>query len=275
MGHLSVAACRKLRAPARRREVPDGGGLYLIVQTSGHKSWALRYRAQSGKVVKMTLGPLGEKDTTEPVVGQPLSPRSARILTEKIKIERESGKDPIAEHRAARRRIVVDEAKKRSTTFLAMARQWVEQEQRDEKHLRNWRKQARVLGLIYETDGGKPEIIRGSLADRWSDRPVADLSADDVFAAIDEAHSTGLPGRKARASGVSASRRIELAKALSTFLKYLRRGGSLLARRSLASMSRAGCGRGSVLSRTTSSGKSGPRAPSSTLVTAISLGCSY
>ena len=161
MGHLSVAACRKLRAPARRREVPDGGGLYLIVQTSGHKSWALRYRARSGKVVKMTLGPLGEKDTIEPVVGQPLSPRSARILAEKIKIDRESGKDPIAEHRAARRRIVVDEAKKRSTTFLAMARQWVEQEQRDEKQLRNWRKQARVLGLIYRPDGGAPEVIRG------------------------------------------------------------------------------------------------------------------
>ena len=49
MGYLSVAACRKLRAPARRREVPDGGGLYLIVQRSGHKSWALRYRARSGK----------------------------------------------------------------------------------------------------------------------------------------------------------------------------------------------------------------------------------
>jgi integrase len=41
----------------RRVELPDGGcaGLYLVLQTSGHRSWAVRYR-YGGKSVKLTLG---------------------------------------------------------------------------------------------------------------------------------------------------------------------------------------------------------------------------
>jgi integrase len=43
--------------PDKRIERPDGvvPGLYLVVQPSGAKAWALRYRA-AGKPVKMTLG---------------------------------------------------------------------------------------------------------------------------------------------------------------------------------------------------------------------------
>ena len=44
--------------PARRIEIPDGAltGLYLVVQPSGSKSWAVRYRS-NGKPAKLTLGP--------------------------------------------------------------------------------------------------------------------------------------------------------------------------------------------------------------------------
>ena len=47
----------KLKATSLRRELPDGGitGLYLIVQPSGSKSFALRYR-HSGRSKKLTLG---------------------------------------------------------------------------------------------------------------------------------------------------------------------------------------------------------------------------
>jgi integrase len=42
--------------PIRRKELSDGGsGLYLILQPSGHRSWALRYRS-AGKPCKLTLG---------------------------------------------------------------------------------------------------------------------------------------------------------------------------------------------------------------------------
>jgi hypothetical protein len=41
-----------------RTEISDGGcaGLYLVVQPSGAKSWALRYRF-AGAPKKLTLGP--------------------------------------------------------------------------------------------------------------------------------------------------------------------------------------------------------------------------
>ena len=156
MGHLSVAACKKLKAAGgRRREVPDGGGLYLIVQPSGHKSWALRYRVPGGRVMKMTLGSFTEEQDGDPVVGQPLSPAAARILAARLQIEREKGRDPIAEWKTAKRRIAIDDAQKRSSTFVTLARQFFEREQRDEKKLRTWRRQARVLGLVYP-DAGEP-----------------------------------------------------------------------------------------------------------------------
>src|SRR5690606_17596072 len=43
--------------PDRRLEIPDPAlsGLYLVVQPSGAKSWALRYRF-GGKPAKLTLG---------------------------------------------------------------------------------------------------------------------------------------------------------------------------------------------------------------------------
>ena len=54
---LTVAAVEKMKGAAARREVPDAlvPGLYLIVQPSGRKSWALRYRRQ-GKPAKHTIG---------------------------------------------------------------------------------------------------------------------------------------------------------------------------------------------------------------------------
>jgi integrase len=44
--------------PSRRLEIPDGAlpGFYLVVQPSGAKSWAVRYRV-AGKPKKFTLGP--------------------------------------------------------------------------------------------------------------------------------------------------------------------------------------------------------------------------
>jgi hypothetical protein len=42
----------------KRQEIPDGTvtGLYLVVQPSGAKSWAVRYRHE-GKPAKLTIGP--------------------------------------------------------------------------------------------------------------------------------------------------------------------------------------------------------------------------
>src|SRR6516225_5949937 len=56
---LTDVAIKKIGIPDKRREVPDGRvtGLYLVVQPSGAKSWAVRYRF-AGIPKKLTLGSL-------------------------------------------------------------------------------------------------------------------------------------------------------------------------------------------------------------------------
>jgi hypothetical protein len=53
---LTQIAISKIRPAATRREVPDAGkpGLYLVIQPSGKKSWAVRYRFR-GQSRKYTL----------------------------------------------------------------------------------------------------------------------------------------------------------------------------------------------------------------------------
>jgi hypothetical protein len=55
---LTDLVIKKQPLPKKRREIPDGkiGGLYLIVQSSGAKSWAVRYRVD-GAPRKLTIGP--------------------------------------------------------------------------------------------------------------------------------------------------------------------------------------------------------------------------
>jgi integrase len=56
MPRLTDAAAQKRKPdPGKRVEIHDGGGLYFIVQPSGAKSWAYRYRIE-GKSRKLTLG---------------------------------------------------------------------------------------------------------------------------------------------------------------------------------------------------------------------------
>jgi integrase len=58
MAGLTVKGVENKRATAERREIPDDymRGLYLIVQPTGAKSWAVRYRL-GGKSAKHTIGP--------------------------------------------------------------------------------------------------------------------------------------------------------------------------------------------------------------------------
>ena len=57
MAELTALAIEKLKPATSRREVPDGKqrGLYLVVQPSGAKSWAFRYRA-GASTRKLTIG---------------------------------------------------------------------------------------------------------------------------------------------------------------------------------------------------------------------------
>lgn len=68
---LTIMSVKGTKATAARQEIPDGllPGFYLVIQPSGTKSWALRYRHE-GKPRKMTIGPV-IIDRTEPIDGLP------------------------------------------------------------------------------------------------------------------------------------------------------------------------------------------------------------
>jgi integrase len=103
MTNLTDTKIRAEKGRKTRREVHDGDGLYLIVQPSGAKSFALRYR-QDGKHTKLTLGPYfsGDiKDAPEPKIGSPLTLKGARKLAGDKRLEIDKGGDPAAAHRKA------------------------------------------------------------------------------------------------------------------------------------------------------------------------------
>ena len=78
--------------PAKRLEIPDPAlsGLYLVVQPSGAKSWALRYR-YAAKPRKLTLG-------RWPIMGVAHARAAASDAIEAV----EHGEDPGAAKKAAK-----------------------------------------------------------------------------------------------------------------------------------------------------------------------------
>jgi integrase len=63
---LTVRSVETIKPASARREVPDRDGLFLVVQPSGAKSWAYRYRSPlDGKPRKLTIGPYPAFDLNE------------------------------------------------------------------------------------------------------------------------------------------------------------------------------------------------------------------
>src|SRR5262249_52206137 len=104
---LTPISVENLRSGAKRYERPDGGcrGLYVVVQPSGVKSWAARYRFR-GRPTKLTLGSVliepGAEPNTPPELGAPLGLRAARELAAKALREVAAGVDPAARKRKKR-----------------------------------------------------------------------------------------------------------------------------------------------------------------------------
>ena len=87
---LTAIAIAKIKPGPVRREIPDGrvAGLYFIVQPSGKRSWAVRYRF-GGKPCKLTLGAYPATDL-----------KRARELAGAAKDKVEEGRNPGAEKKA-------------------------------------------------------------------------------------------------------------------------------------------------------------------------------
>jgi integrase len=171
---------------ARRQEVLDKDGLYFIIQPSGVKSWALRYRRKGdGRAIKHTLG-------TYPAI----TLKAARSLATTLRAEVERGGDPHGAKVLSRRQMVED-------GFEAVTRRFIDHQFRQRR--RSWRWSARILGLVVDPEA-KVELLkecpplvvlrdgstdrvgrrRVSVVDRWATRRITDVSDHEIIHALDE-----------------------------------------------------------------------------------------
>jgi integrase len=89
---LTDLKIKNLALPDKRKEVPDGRvqGLYFVLQPSGAKSWAVRYRV-AGAPKKLTIGPYPAVDLA-----------TARRRAQEALGDVAGGKDPAAAKQASR-----------------------------------------------------------------------------------------------------------------------------------------------------------------------------
>ena len=222
---LTVPAVARFKPdPLRRREIKDGGApsLYLVIQPSGAKSWAMRFRrpggAGWGKLVLGSLDLSNNELTGTPVIGQPLTLTAARQLAATIHRERALGKDVIEEQRTSRRRSKTENEQAATSTFGLLVRQYVDEYARP--NTRRWHETARNLGLLYPLEG-EPTATRGGLAERWADRSVAAIDGHDIYSVVDESRRRGMPGLGRHNNGLSNARGRAMGRTLSKFFAWL------------------------------------------------------
>lgn len=112
-GHdlLTDAACRKAKPGDRDRKMADSGGLFLLVKSSGLKSWRMKYRLH-GREKQLTFGRYPEMSLAE-----------AREQRDAAKRLLKLGQDPSAERKLAKARAAAEAL----NSFEACARAWHEQ----------------------------------------------------------------------------------------------------------------------------------------------------
>ena len=217
---LTAVVVRNARPAKARRDVADAScpGLQLTIEPTGSKRWTLRYRRPDGRSARLVLGSVYVADkepTTEPVIGGHLTLAGARRLVAALRHEIAQGRDPGAAHLTAKHRHRVQAEARFANTFAAAAHDFVEQYA--VKKIRRWKEIARLLG--FHPDG--LTVIDGGLADRWSDKPVAEIDGHDIYQLIDETRQRGAPGLERRADGPTQGRARAMHSCLSKMFKWL------------------------------------------------------
>ncbi|UOA32551.1 Prophage integrase IntA [Sulfitobacter sp. DSM 110093] len=160
---LTATAINAAKPGPNRREISDGGqeGLFLIVQPSGSKSWALRYRSV-GKPVKLTLG-----------AWPAMSLAKARAAAAEALEAAKSGDDPAAKKRAEKAaRLEVDLSERDKVKTLIG--------QYDNLRLKGLRSRATV----------RRELDRFVVA-AWGERDIHTIAKRDVIDLLDGIAESG------------------------------------------------------------------------------------
>jgi integrase len=148
---LTVRAVEAARPSTQRREIPDGviPGLYLVVQPSGFKSWALRYRV-NGRSAKHTIGAAGVLELA-----------AARAAARTALLTIAEGGNPAAAKRSVREQA--------PEPFELIAGRFIERYAK--LHNKSWRQSERIL--------------QREAVPRWRHRPITSITRSDVVALID------------------------------------------------------------------------------------------
>src|SRR6266403_1754603 len=182
---LTVKRIENADARPARQEIPDGllVGLYLVVQPSGAKSFAVRYR-YAGQPRKLTLGAF-------PAINL----ETARTLGAKALRAAAEGRDPAAEKQSAKgdaKRQAAEEIRGKRDLFENVARDFIERHAMKSNRETTWRETARILGfkpdpdnasklLVVEPQKGKPPTV----LQLWNGRKVQDITKRDIIALLD------------------------------------------------------------------------------------------
>jgi integrase len=167
---LTDLSIKKLALPDRRKEVPDGriSGLYLVVQPSGQKSWALRYRAD-GRPKKLTLGSYPALDLA-----------TARKRAQEAIGDVAGGKDPAAVKQASRATARAERA---------------DDDKRVERVAETFiKRHVKLSGKVGEGWGAEVErLFKIEILPRIGAKRIGDVKKNDVLAILDAIVDRGSP----------------------------------------------------------------------------------
>ncbi|PRD41378.1 integrase [Phyllobacterium phragmitis] len=203
---LTGASLTKLKAdPSKRLEIPDGvlTGLYLVIQPTGRKSWAVRYRAY-GKPRKMVLGNYLAGDNVE-LAGAEL--KRIRAEASDILDRVRQGIDPAVQKQISKKQAHNEDEADR-TRLDSVARLFLARYAKPKN--RSWKETARLLGLVpdkakiaaAETDKDKAAIaddpktfavVKEGVVDKWGHRPIDSMTRSEVIALLDDLVDRGSP----------------------------------------------------------------------------------
>jgi hypothetical protein len=176
---LSTAAVERLKPdPLKRLEIADAGkpGLYLVIQPSGRKSWAVRYRV-GGQSRKLTIDGF-------PSLG------TARKLAQAALDAAAEGRDPNRSKKASRN----GPSNRVEDVFADFMAKHVKR--RDGRPIRESSRleTARLLGLKMDAGGQWiPRVPKVGVLAKWSGRDIGNITKRDVLELLDARVSNGAP----------------------------------------------------------------------------------
>jgi integrase len=204
---LTPLGVKNARAGSARREIPDVcKGLHLVVQPSGAKSWAFRYRF-AGKPRKLTIGPVysGKDEPETPALDQANTLAGARKLASDAALKVAKGIDPARhkkrEKETARLRAENSELLDRDTVE-SVARLFIEKYAKANTRPRSWLETARLIGLKPDPQDPTKMVLTGSgttlaggeVLGRWRGRTIHEITRRDIHDLLDRVIARGAPG---------------------------------------------------------------------------------